>query len=580
MRLLYAVLLLIAATSMLVISSQNASSTWSRLESEVSCVTTDPPIDYGGTTVTIEEPQCSTNPNDPLFPCTCSDCDYDDVGCVCDGGQCVPDTYGQCSPCLDCVTYPDPDDTTMTTCIPYTSVNPPPAICEDCENGVLLTDDPNDVELCNHPICRASQACNGVVPDTESAGDFCTDTCLYCVGGTVENVCHSSCPGVSGECNGKLPDTDLPDLEGGGSCNSECVYVPPECSPSEPCSADNTRCGECDPSCGASELCDGRSPSANLGTQGYCDAQCIHQGCYNGVSNGVCNSVQCPPADPRCDGRPHNTCLTLESAYCNEHCQYIQDADDLCCDICERNGYVCLAAGEPNVGDYESGAGVECCGDDLGESSHSRETDCTVSCSDNDWPEFLPNVNDKVCCDATSDAVFDGTCYPEGLRPYKYTPGSGGALGSINLGLPPNVIVVDGKWSDCDAQERYCEGDRFRGFCGLNWVVRGTGLPVPFGEYDDPPAPECCGDDAGENYRNTSQGSNDRLIACCGNEVDCVDIDGSCVPPGTLSINPSSNYKCTSGIWSSTSEIVCASIPGEASRLDEMPICPNLVVVI
>lgn len=578
MRLLYAVLLLIAAMSMLVISSQNASSTWSRLESEVSCVD---PSNGGGDPpclnppCIIEEPQCNTN-----IPCgegIQGNIDFDCIeGEICNSaGSCVPDTYGQCFPCLDCVTYPDPGDTTMTKCIPYTSVNPPPANCEDCENGVLLTDDPNDVELCNHPICRASQACNGVVPDTESAGGFCTDTCIYCVGGTVENVCHSSCPGVSGECNGKLPDTDLPDLEGGGSCNSECVHVPPECSPSEPCSAENTRCGECDPSCGASELCDGRSPSANLGTQGYCDAQCIHQGCYNGVSNGVCNSVQCPPADPRCDRRPHNTCLM--SAYCNENCQYIQDADDLCCDICERNGYVCLAAGEPNVGDYESGAGVECCGDDLREFSHSRETDCTVSCSDNDWPEFLPNVNDKACCDATSDAVFDGTCYPAGLRPYKYTPGSGGALGSINLGLPPNVIVVDGKWSDCDAQENYCEGHRFRGFCGLNWVAMGGGLTFPFGEYDSTTAPECCGDDDGENYRNTPRGSINPPPACCGNNDDCVDVDGSCVPVNTLSVdttlNPLVTYKCTSGAWSTTSGIVCASRPGEASRLNEILIC-------
>ena len=514
MRFLHSILLLIAAISILSLSSQNADSISSRWEAQ------DP-------VYTVESSECNTidpcglDPNIPFF--------------------CTPGTQ-HCAPDGFCV---NSADTGQWCCDALADADAPDPSCKCPANEH------------NRP---AGLLCGGA----DNNGDI-----VWCVADTnVPPLCPAEPCNTIDQCGGDCLPNQICDP--GGFCAPD-----PSCNVPIPICTDGVllATNKCDhPQCGASVACHniGRPDPTTLVSGGYCDEHCKYKTIMCPIGeDGLCDHVNCLSVSQECDDVGADSCTS--SGYCNNQCQ--NDPDPDCCQsLCGGNndwfggGFRCEQS--------------NCCGDDFDDAGEliefisQRNTVCNGVCANiNDWPEFLPNVNDKACCDATSDAVFDGTCYPAGLRPYKYTPGSGGALGSISPGLPPNVIVVDGNWSDCDAQQNYCEGDRFHGFCDLNWVVKGTGLPPSFGEYDDPSAPECCGDDDGENYRNTSQGSNTGLIACCGNEVDCVDIDGSCVPPGTLSMNQHSNYKCTSGIWSSTSEIVCASIPGEPSRLNEMPIC-------
>ena len=508
MRFLHSILLLLAAISILSLSSQNADAISSRWEAQ------DPVYTFEQARCNPDDDPCGLDPNIPFF------CTRGTQYCASDG-TCLNsiDTGRWC--CDASSNAPD----ASCKCPANEHNRPAGFLCGGADNNgniIWCVEDINVPPLCPAESCITIGQCGGdclsnqicdlggfCAPDTICTGSICTDGVLLAT-----NLCSVQCPEVSSQCDG-LERPSPTTLVSGGYCDEHCKYKTIVCPIGE---------------------------------------------------DGLCDHVNCPSVPQECDDVGDDVCTS--SGYCNNLCQHDPDPD--CCQSrCGGNN------------DWFGGLRCEqsnCCGDDFGELTIQRDTACNGVCANsNDWPEFLPNANDKACCDATSDAVFDGTCYPAGLRPYKYTPGSGGALGSINLGLPPNVIVVDGNWSDCDAQESYCEGDRFRGFCGLNWVVRGTGLPFPFGEYDQPTAPECCGDDDGEKYRNTPRGSSGSLIACCGNDDDCVDVDGSCVPANTLSVvdalNPTLTYKCTSTGWILTSGILCASLPGEASRLNEILIC-------
>ena len=326
----------------------------------------------------------------------------------------------------------------------------------------------------------------------------------------------------------------------------------------------------CSTQCEASSLCDGLerpSPTTLLPNPqggGYCNEYCEYKTIVCPIGDdALCDYVNCQLVSQECDDVSEDSCTSL--GYCDNQCRHDPDPD-----CCQSH---CVGSNDWFVGGLRCEQS-NCCGDDSGEFTSQRDTACNGVCaSSNDWPEFLPNVNDKACCDAASSAVFDGTCYQEGFWPYQYTPGSSGSIwgGSVSRSnLQPNLLVVNGKWSDCDAQQSYCEGARFRGFCGLNWIAMGRGLALPFGEYDSITATECCGDDAGEQYMNTSQDGT-FYSACCGSETDCVDTDGTCVPQNTLSLNL--NHKCTSGRWGPIPTIECAAFPGRHSTIIETLTC-------
>ena len=236
-------------------------------------------------------------------------------------------------------------------------------------------------------------------------------------------------------------------------------------------------------------------------------------------------------------------------------------------------------------GEYDEGNSVECCGDDGVEFWNYRSTGCkyelgcgtpALDADNNDnWPRpyFFSDDNDKVCCNNDNDAIFRGACYPEG--PYNFTSGRP-YKSPTNT---PNLVAEKGVWYDCDSDENTCTNSRSSGYCGLNWTK--TGEYIECGEYAKLPGmpqgplgggpaeplhdtsilKECCGDDPGEIYANTSQGrqgSVERFEACCNSPNDCVDFDGDCVTHCQFSqdndsfrigLPDYSNYQCILGDW-------------------------------
>ena len=195
--------------------------------------------------------------------------------------------------------------------------------------------------------------------------------------------------------------------------------------------------------------------------------------------------------------------------------------------------------------------------------------------NNDNWPRpyFFSDDNDKVCCNNDDDAIFRGACYPEG--PYNFTSGRP-YKSPTNT---PNLVAEKGVWYDCDSDENTCTNSRSSGYCGLNWTK--TGEYIECGEYAELPGmpqgplgggpaeplhdtsilKECCGDDPGEIYANTSQGrqgSVERFEACCNSPNDCVDFDGDCVTHCQFSqdndsfrigLPDYSNYQCILGDW-------------------------------
>ena len=231
-----------------------------------------------------------------------------------------------------------------------------------------------------------------------------------------------------------------------------------------------------------------------------------------------------------------------------------------------------------------TGRTTECCGDDRDEFWNYQKTGCkyeegcgVITDGNNNWPlpYFRTNANDDVCCSDPDDATFKSTCYPDG--PYRYSGWSVRAATGITD--TPNLVAKEGVWYDCDSDENTCTSSRGSGYCGLNWtktgeyIVCGEYLPLPGmpqGPLGGGPAEplhndsilkECCGDDPGEIYANTSQGrqgSVERFEACCNSPNDCVDFDGDCVTHCQFSqdvdsfligLPDFSNYQCILGDW-------------------------------
>ncbi|MDK2907944.1 MAG: hypothetical protein PWQ87_402, partial [Candidatus Woesearchaeota archaeon] len=94
---------------------------------------------------------------------------------------------------------------------------------------------------------------------------------------------------------------------------------------------------------------------------------------------------------------------------------------------------------------------------------------------------------------------------------------------------------------DRDEAAEYCtKGDND---C-IAFVWAKGGESIGFGEYTTGSETECCGDDPGENFRNTSI-SGTYYSACCDSATDCVNSEGVCIDSG----ESWNGYYCINGFW-------------------------------
>jgi len=94
---------------------------------------------------------------------------------------------------------------------------------------------------------------------------------------------------------------------------------------------------------------------------------------------------------------------------------------------------------------------------------------------------------------------------------------------------------------DRDEAAEYCtKGDN--DCTAFDWSAGGESSG--FGEYVTGSEVACCGDDPGENFRNTSL-SGTYYSACCDSDSDCVNSDGICIDSG----ESWNGYYCINGFW-------------------------------
>ena len=347
----------------------------------------------------------------------------------------------------------------------------------------------------------------------------------------------------------------------GWSCINFRCQACPDCPPGddgpttslggETAFCSSTECADIDGSC----VADG---GVSADSTKICSGGTWVDNCVNGAIVGVCNTATCG-ASSQCDGLSPST--VLSQGFCDASCVYTDF--DVGASACSAGGFDWRTGGETAAfGQYDTGTSTECCTDDAGENSLSRQTNCNkAGCTANDFPAIGADAGDAVCCNSPNDCVFNGVCFTSNAE----------NAGPYNLGLTPNDLIVlcepgSGIWYDCDNSQGACTEPASTGRCGLNWVAGGEA--AAFGEYATGTATECCGDDSGEFYRNTPQGIV-ALSACCNLATDCADTDGSCVADGTAST--SSDYVCTGGSWVDVDAdaAACAAVGGQFGIIGE-----------
>ncbi|MBI2550556.1 hypothetical protein HYV83_05255 [Candidatus Woesearchaeota archaeon] len=301
-----------------------------------------------------------------------------------------------------------------------------------------------------------------------SAGWWCeSGTCVNCrsPGGACDKACCDLCDAstsVCVQCDANNVQTNPPVAQGGGKCEESCG-ASSQCD--ELAVGTFVASGICNLTC---QYVDGDpSPPAN------CEAA-VGPGHWN--LGGEVAATTCCGDDAGENTRSRETgCTILPSCALNDYPEFSNDpADDACCNnpndavfnsacftddnggggpYLYSGGAVSVAVGAPNTiaengkwydcdnslgacteskstgrcgltwvaggeaaafGEYATGTSTECCGDDAGENSRSRETGCTIpGCAPNGYPEFSPSAGDAVCCNNPNDAVFNSACFTD-----------------------------------------------------------------------------------------------------------------------------------------------------------------------
>ncbi|MCF7798304.1 S8 family serine peptidase [Candidatus Woesearchaeota archaeon] len=169
------------------------------------------------------------------------------------------------------------------------------------------------------------------------------------------------------------------------------------------------------------------------------------------------------------------------------------------------------------------------------------------------------------CCDDATDCVYDANI----LR--NVTPASRSGFTENDYGCYDQTTLLETGYGDggnddsaeyCGASNTWYAADEDGTACsaaggvwGSSGITGGDVADAPFGGYIVGSETECCGDDAGENYRGSASGGDgyQSLVggtyACCDASTDCVDDSGNCVSNTGTHSYTGVWWECQSGVW-------------------------------
>ena len=614
MKFLHAVLLLIAVTSMLIVSLQNVSAStlqnqgdaWSRWESRVVC----------------DVPTC---PDGTPPPCQIQDCQAEDP-CSCPTGK-------VCSPEGKCVDGADLNDplrpyTGAAICVPPGStakcVTPGNTdidtdlyqrLCVDIDNGHCTTTCgcPNRGEICIGGSCVPDEdgqcpPCPECISYLANPGDL---TCTLYDDANPLPVDKISCD-ANTDCSSPKPYCELPDgvcvacrdlddcppdevcvngectTTGCSPCNDPqkpaCLHVNNnldvcvacvsnnDCPSGEVCkTSDNSGnlplnvCVECvgNNDCPSDEVCKtSGNVCLNVCVECVDDTKCGNcEACTNNICVDSSGSQDCAGDNTKC-GVCYAPPVCGASTQCDGKIPGTSVNGGICNDLCIFEPPLCQPPDEwlpkgdrSEFGDDCLAGSTACCCDDVldihnEENKRERETDCNIGCSAD--PNDWPGFSFDSSDRACCDDANDAV--------YEGKCFSSGRTHNID-GTP--LFVSAGKWYDCDSHNS----------CVCRRINRGED---DVGEYEDTIEMECCGDDPDEHYRATRKDTADIYTACCNDRTDCVDLDGSCVSHGELrpSVYPDTECFCIAGAWICDSEICTLDTAAHSREIDSMTCQP------
>ena len=202
---------------------------------------------------------------------------------------------------------------------------------------------------------------------------------------------------------------------------------------------------------------------------------------------------------------------------------------------------------------------TKCCGDDneynISLVCQTNESTCDIYSGPDCAASCISSTSSQnyACCDSSTDCVLNDICFPDALNTFNPT--------SNYTYNGKNHICIQGKWSDPDQSETYCEallGDQISGLSSnidqntIFWAKNGE--TAAFGEYNNSKGvEECCGDDPNENYLYQKGNITDTSdSACCDLETDCV-WNNTCYATSQPSDDPydvnGQKRRCYAGTW-------------------------------
>ena len=448
--------------------------------------------------------------------CTATGCEYVWMDGVVSGTQCCGDDNAD-------------DDSVYYNASLATSTSVRCEICYDGSfvtnttligNGVLLGSGTSRTCYYGDIICNLNSVQNGSNATVFGWGHVDNQTCYYgdatCSDGSYSNSanCQLSCANGWTWC-----------------CVDDSTYVTDvACNETSGCEAVNhdrddssTYCEESTRGCtpyswlsGVNQCCgdDGVTDDfENPGAGNSC--------CYNGQVILHGNSYQ------------YLFCWNGELYDCNNNVNLGFETDVIHCDEADSSGWFCDADGDPAY--WQNGLPLGCAGCDYNSNCSQGYCDAEDGTTE---PLYGLDIDYHYCfnCSECDGSPGNFVCSSVNTSLCEYDcAGSGGE--DCDDVEPKSCRANSDLYCDygCISHDRdeamsYCTTTN--GNCvALNWISGGE--TSSFGEYSQGNELECCGDDVGEYFVNSSMNSN-YYAACCDDASDCVNSTQHCVPTGTV----------------------------------------------
>ncbi|MFH1442687.1 MAG: hypothetical protein ABIG96_01515 [Candidatus Micrarchaeota archaeon] len=325
--------------------------------------------------------------------------------------------------------------------------------------------------------------------------------------------------------------------------------------------------------CAAGRECDSGATGGDYARDGYCAQSTCTTSLIVASTTGSdeCGSLSGCSATDWGGNDETNSCASAEGAICDTTAASGPADEGTCVDgSCRTSGATRLNCGTDGCANTDIASGMvyscddtsgDACDDSIDGSGFVQTGICAANACDTSghvcytgaaFAADCSSCSESNACDSTitsgGDYNADGVCAA--------TTTCCTGFGSD----PTDSSSIDVCGNSGDAEQVACNthnGYYCDDVSDHSWDTAGSKICAVTGESDAlggytayQAEGECCGDDGGENIRNTSMGET-FYLACCSAATDCVNSTGACIADTASS----EGYLCNAGTWELSASI-------------------------